>query len=106
MTGKWQLVRTGNGTGGGVAYQNPDPTKPQIIEFKKDSSLIANINSTYLKNYNAYGILNSRDLEFLPDLSSMPPNIWGYKTSDGTSLTLYLKMICIEGCFFEYKAIR
>ena len=106
VTGKWQLVRTGNGTGGGVAYQNPDPTKPQIIEFKADSSFTANINSTYLKDYNAYSIIDSRHLKFLPDLSSMPPNTWSYKTSDGISLTLYMHLVCAEGCFLEYKAIR
>jgi hypothetical protein len=106
LIGRWQLVRTGNGTGGGVAYQNPDPGKPEIIEFKKDNSFTANINSAYLKGYNTYGIINSRDIKFLPDLSSLPPNTWSYKTSDGTGLTLYMHMVCIEGCFLEYKAIR
>jgi hypothetical protein len=107
LSGKWQLTRWAEGIGNGsFAYYYPDAKKPQVIEFKKDSSFTANINSAYLKDYNAYGILNSRDLKFLPDLSSTPPNNWGYKTSDGTGLTLYMHMVCIEGCFFEYKAIR
>ena len=104
LIGKWQLVRYGLFAGGGGPVRNADPAKPEIIEFKKDSSFIANANSTYLKNYSAYQIINSRDLKFLPDLSSNPPNTWGYKTSNGTVLTL--QMSCSEGCFFEYKAIK
>lgn len=104
LIGRWQLVRSGIGIGGGGTMNNADPSKPEIIEFKKDSNFTANVNSYFLKSYNTYGIINSRDLKFFPDLPSGPPNRWGYKTSDGTGLTLY--MSCIEGCIFEYKAIR
>ena len=107
LIGKWQLIKWAVGIGNGTfSYYYPDPKKPQMIEFMKDSSFTANINSTHLKNYSGYGILNSRDIKFLPDLSSTPPNTWSYKTSDGTNLKLYMHIVCIEGCFYEYQAIK
>ena len=105
LIGKWQLVRRAEGIGNmSFSYYYPDAKKLQIIEFKKDSSFTANINSIYLKGYNLYSIINSRDMIFSPNAPANPSDKWGYKTSNGTMLTLY--MFCGEGCFFEYKAIR
>ncbi len=106
LTGKWQLVRSAIGTGGGFAYNYPDPSKPEIIEFKGDSSFSANANAIYFSSYNTYSLVNTRDIKFSPPLFSNPPDTWGYQTIDGTTLRLYMYIGCIEGCFDEYKAIK
>jgi hypothetical protein len=102
LIGKWQLVRSGIGIGGGGSFQDADPAKPEIIEFKKDSSFTANANSYYLKSYNAYSLINTDEIKFLPALFLY--DNFSYNTNNGTYLKIY--MPCIEACILEYKPVK
>jgi len=102
LIGKWQLVRSGIGIGGGGSFRDADPAKPEIIEFKKDSTFIANANTVYLKSYNTYSLINGDEIKFLPAL--ILHENFSYEVSNGTYLKIY--MPCIEGCILEYKSIK
>lgn len=102
LIGRWQLVRSGIGIGGGGTFQDADPAKPEIIEFKKDSTFTANANSYYLKSYNAYSLMNTDEIKFLPAVILYQN--FSYKISNGTYLKIY--MPCIEACILEYKSVK
>ena len=99
FTGKWQLISYGIGIGG--TMQNPDPEKPEIIEFKSDSSFNANQHSQILKTFNAYRSTGLDKIKFSPD---SPPNNWAFILVNN-NLELY-NLDCREGCIFEYKPVR
>jgi hypothetical protein len=102
LIGKWQLIKSGIGIGGGGTFQDADPAKPEIIEFKRDSTFTANVNSYYLKTYNAYSLITSDEIKFLPALILYQN--FSYKVINGTYLKIY--MPCIEACILEYKSVK
>ena len=102
LIGRWQLVKSGIGIGGGGSYQDADPAKPEIKKKKKDSSFNANVNAVYLKDYNAYSLINADEIKFLPALILYQN--FTYKVFNGTYLKIY--MPCIESCILEYKSVK
>ncbi len=102
FTGKWQLVTYGIGIGGGGTMQNPDPAKPEIIEFKADSTFTANANCEYLKIYKSYKLVISDRINFSPATPFFSE--WGFRFADN-KLQLY-KPGCREACIFEYKPVK
>ena len=79
-----------------------DPAKPEIIEFKTDSTFTANSNCLYLKPYNLYKLVNSERINFYPATPFLSE--WGFSLINN-KLKLYMPG-CIEGCIFEYKPVR
>ncbi len=102
LVGKWKLVKSGIGIGGGGGYIDADPAKPEIIEFKLDSTFTANQHSIYLNTFTGYKLINSSEIFFLPN--NIANRNWAYSINNGAILKLY--MPCIEACILEYKAIK
>ncbi len=99
LLGKWQLAINAFSIGGPIEEHQADPSKPVIVEFKKDGTYTNSTGGAYTQ----YSLNGNRVKLTGPGATTVTLQF----TIAGDTLTLTpIEPMCIEGCYTKYTAVN